>query len=142
MRAGLRVSLNRSQLAMSNASITAAGIPAVEPKRLAFFERYLTVWVLACMVVGVGFGKLLPGVTASLSKLEFGQGITGERAHRRPALVDDLPDDAESGLWRNRGDCDEAKGAGCDAVCELAGEAVQYGAAGVDIHAACFPFLD
>lgn len=24
-------------------------------KRLAFFERYLTVWVLLCMVVGVGF---------------------------------------------------------------------------------------
>lgn len=44
------------------------------PKRLAFFERYLTVWVLACMVVGVAFGKLLPDVTATLSKLEFGQG--------------------------------------------------------------------
>jgi arsenite transporter len=44
------------------------------PKRLAFFERYLTVWVLLCMVVGVAFGKLLPGVTASLSNLQFGQG--------------------------------------------------------------------
>ncbi|MBI1361527.1 MAG: ACR3 family arsenite efflux transporter [Alphaproteobacteria bacterium] len=44
------------------------------PKRLAFFERYLTVWVLLCMVVGLAFGKLLPGVTATLSKLEFGQG--------------------------------------------------------------------
>ena len=43
-------------------------------KRLAFFERYLTVWVLVCMVVGVAFGKLLPGFTADLSKLEFGQG--------------------------------------------------------------------
>ncbi len=47
---------------------------AVAPKRLAFFERYLTVWVLLCMVVGVAFGKLLPGVTSTLSKLEFGQG--------------------------------------------------------------------
>jgi ACR3 family arsenite transporter len=43
-------------------------------KRLAFFERYLTVWVLLCMGVGVAFGKLLPDVTAALSKLEFGQG--------------------------------------------------------------------
>lgn len=43
-------------------------------KRLAFFERYLTLWVLICMVVGLGFGKLLPGITASLSKFEFGQG--------------------------------------------------------------------
>src|SRR5689334_8547528 len=44
------------------------------PKRLAFFERYLTVWVLVCMVVGVAFGKLLPAFTATLSRLEFGQG--------------------------------------------------------------------
>jgi ACR3 family arsenite transporter len=48
--------------------------PVLEPKRLAFFDRYLTVWVLVCMVVGVGFGTLLPGVTAALSKLEFGKG--------------------------------------------------------------------
>jgi len=48
--------------------------PAVAPKRLAVFERYLTVWVLVCMVVGVAFGKLLPGVTSSLSKLEFSKG--------------------------------------------------------------------
>ena len=44
------------------------------PKRLAFFDRYLTVWVLVCMVVGVAFGKWLPGVTSTLSKLEFSQG--------------------------------------------------------------------
>ncbi len=44
------------------------------PKRLAFFERYLTVWVLLCMVVGVAFGKLLPDLTATLSNLQFGQG--------------------------------------------------------------------
>ncbi len=43
-------------------------------KRLNFFERYLSLWVLVCMVVGVAFGKLLPASTASLSKLEFGQG--------------------------------------------------------------------
>src|SRR5574339_429795 len=45
-----------------------------QPKRLAFFERYLTVWVFVCMIVGVALGKLAPGLTASLSKLEFGQG--------------------------------------------------------------------
>jgi ACR3 family arsenite transporter len=44
------------------------------PKRLNFFERYLSLWVLACMVVGIALGKLLPGATAALSKLEFGQG--------------------------------------------------------------------
>jgi arsenite transporter len=45
-----------------------------EPRRLAFFERYLTVWVLACMAVGLALGKLLPDVTVALSQLEFGQG--------------------------------------------------------------------
>ncbi len=45
-----------------------------QSKRLGFFERYLTVWVLLCMVVGVAFGKLMPDVTAALSKMEFGQG--------------------------------------------------------------------
>jgi ACR3 family arsenite transporter len=44
------------------------------PKRLAFFERYLTLWVLVCMVVGVAFGKLLPDLTKSLSQWEFGKG--------------------------------------------------------------------
>ena len=45
-----------------------------QPKRLAFFDRYLSVWVFVCMGVGVAFGKLLPDVTNTLSKLEFGQG--------------------------------------------------------------------
>jgi len=43
-------------------------------KRLNFFERYLSLWVLICMVIGVAAGKLLPGATASLSRLEFGRG--------------------------------------------------------------------
>jgi len=51
---------------------TTASSPA--PKRLNFFERYLSLWVLICMVVGVALGKLLPDFTAALSKLEFGQG--------------------------------------------------------------------
>ena len=43
-------------------------------KRLAFFERYLTLWVFLCMVVGVVIGKALPDLTAVLSKWQFGQG--------------------------------------------------------------------
>jgi ACR3 family arsenite transporter len=62
------------ELAMSNPTAAATAVPVVTPKRLAFFERYLTVWVLLCMVVGVAFGKLLPDLTATLSKLEFGKG--------------------------------------------------------------------
>jgi ACR3 family arsenite transporter len=61
---------------MSNlaTAANATNVAASAPKRMAFFDRYLTVWVFLCMVAGVVLGKALPGVTASLSKLEFGQG--------------------------------------------------------------------
>ncbi|PKN10710.1 MAG: arsenical-resistance protein [Deltaproteobacteria bacterium HGW-Deltaproteobacteria-7] len=49
-------------------------IPRSEPKRLNVFERYLTLWVLICMVVGVAVGKLMPDLVGALSKLEFGEG--------------------------------------------------------------------
>ena len=45
-----------------------------EKKRLNLFERYLTLWVAVCMVVGVAIGKLAPELTDALRKLEFGQG--------------------------------------------------------------------
>jgi ACR3 family arsenite transporter len=44
------------------------------PKRLAFFERYLTAWVFLCMFVGVAVGKLAPQFTNELSKMEFVHG--------------------------------------------------------------------
>ena len=40
-------------------------------KRLDFFERYLSVWVALCILIGIGFGKLLPGVVAAMSKMEI-----------------------------------------------------------------------
>jgi ACR3 family arsenite transporter len=46
----------------------------VPEKRLNFFERYLTLWVAACMLVGVLLGKLLPGLIDSLRRFEFGSG--------------------------------------------------------------------
>jgi len=47
---------------------------AIEPKRLALFERYLTLWVGLCMVLGVLLGKLLPGLVSAVRRLEFGAG--------------------------------------------------------------------
>jgi hypothetical protein len=49
--------------------------PSGEPasaKRLDFLERYLSLWVLACMLIGVVGGRLLPAMTLRLSTLEFG----------------------------------------------------------------------
>ena len=49
-------------------------IEAHPEKRLAFFERYLTLWVALCMAAGVLAGKLLPSAIQILRGLEFGQG--------------------------------------------------------------------
>ena len=43
-------------------------------RRLAFFERYLSLWVALCMAAGVIIGKLLPAAVRSFRGLEFGQG--------------------------------------------------------------------
>ena len=34
--------------------------------RMNVFERYLTLWVAGCMVLGVALGRLLPGAVAAL----------------------------------------------------------------------------
>jgi arsenite transporter len=43
-------------------------------KRLNFFERYLSLWVGACMLAGVFLGKWVPSFTDSLRGMEFGKG--------------------------------------------------------------------
>jgi arsenite transporter len=43
------------------------------PKRLNVFERYLTLWVAACMVVGVAIGRAFPGAVDAVRRLEFGR---------------------------------------------------------------------
>jgi len=55
-------------------AVTTAGQPATKPKRLNVFERWLSLWVVLCMVVGVAVGRLLPAVTDALRRLEFGEG--------------------------------------------------------------------
>ena len=58
------------------ASVTLPAPPAASAarKRLDFFERYLSLWVLACMLAGVALGRSIPGVTDRLSGWEFGRG--------------------------------------------------------------------
>jgi ACR3 family arsenite transporter len=50
-------------------------IPApVQLKRLNLFERYLSIWVALCIVVGVGLGQTFPQLVQSLRSAEFGEG--------------------------------------------------------------------
>src|SRR4030043_1876362 len=57
---------------MINANKVDKGIKKpTEPKGLGFFEKYLSIWVILCIVVGVAIGKFLPLIPNSLSKLEY-----------------------------------------------------------------------
>lgn len=38
---------------------------------ISFFQRYLTLWVAICMVLGVLIGKYLPGIPAFLNRFEY-----------------------------------------------------------------------
>lgn len=38
---------------------------------IGFFERYLTIWVALCIVVGIGIGQYLPIIPDTLSKFEY-----------------------------------------------------------------------
>ena len=49
-------------------------VSVTEPKRLAVFERWLSLWVALCMVAGVALGRCFPAVTDALRRLEFGEG--------------------------------------------------------------------
>jgi ACR3 family arsenite transporter len=40
-----------------------------EPKGLSFFEKYLTVWVILCILAGILLGKLAPNVAKFLDRL-------------------------------------------------------------------------
>lgn len=44
-----------------------------ELEGIGFFEKYLTVWVILCMIAGVLIGQFLPGVPAILGRFEYAQ---------------------------------------------------------------------
>lgn len=57
----------------------AAPAPSEQPadgsgKGLGFFERYLTVWVLLCILAGIALGKVAPGVATTLDGMAIHVG--------------------------------------------------------------------
>lgn len=40
---------------------------------IGFFEKYLTVWVALCIIIGVVIGQILPAIPQTLSKFEYAQ---------------------------------------------------------------------
>ncbi|WP_019413335.1 ACR3 family arsenite efflux transporter [Paenisporosarcina sp. TG20] len=47
--------------------------PIEEEKRMGFFGRYLSVWVILCIIIGVAVGQFIPAVPETLSKFEYAQ---------------------------------------------------------------------
>ncbi|MBM9624377.1 ACR3 family arsenite efflux transporter [Streptomyces zhihengii] len=56
----------------TTASAPAGGGDASIVKKLSTLDRYLAVWILLAMGVGLGLGRLIPGLGDALSKVEVG----------------------------------------------------------------------
>ena len=50
-----------------------------EKSGISAFQKYLTVWVILCMVIGVGIGKFLPQIPAFLNRFEYRAFLCFER---------------------------------------------------------------
>jgi len=46
---------------------------AVADAPMSFFERYLTVWVFLCIIIGIALGQWLPAPFQALGRMEFAQ---------------------------------------------------------------------
>jgi len=53
--------------------VAASAAPVSVPTRASMgaFERYLTAWVAACIVVGVALGQWFPGIAATVGRMEI-----------------------------------------------------------------------
>ena len=52
-------------------STTTLPVPATAPAPMSVFERYLTVWVFLCIVVGIALGQMLPGPFQAIGRMEI-----------------------------------------------------------------------
>ena len=56
-------------------TLTPTSCPPAAPatQGMSVFERYLTVWVFLCIVVGIGLGQLWPGAFRAIGRMEVAQ---------------------------------------------------------------------
>lgn len=53
-----------------NKPVLPASAAALAPAPMSVFERYLTVWVFLCIVVGIALGQMLPGPVQTIGRME------------------------------------------------------------------------
>ena len=58
---------------MSTLTPTSCPPAASATQGMSVFERYLTVWVFLCIVVGIGLGQLWPGAFQAIGRMEVAQ---------------------------------------------------------------------
>lgn len=54
------------------------GVPSEEPimSRLSFLDRFLPVWILTAMAIGIGLGRVLPNLNRSLNAVQVTSGTS------------------------------------------------------------------
>jgi len=50
---------------------TVLPVPATAPAPMSVFERFLTVWVFLCIVVGIALGQVFPGPVQAIGRMEI-----------------------------------------------------------------------
>ncbi|WP_019254789.1 arsenic resistance protein, partial [Burkholderia thailandensis] len=57
---------------MNSANVAPPGKTGAKPA-INFFERYLTVWVALCIVIGVALGQAFPDLFQRIGRMEYAQ---------------------------------------------------------------------
>ncbi|WP_394350388.1 arsenic resistance protein, partial [Nocardiopsis deserti] len=57
---------------MASTDKTTTGTGESVVARLSFLDRFLAVWILLAMAVGLGLGRLVPGLNELLASMEVG----------------------------------------------------------------------
>ena len=55
------------------AAVSHVAAQAAAPAPMSVFERYLSVWVMLCIVAGIAFGQLLPAPVRAIGRMEVAQ---------------------------------------------------------------------